>query len=139
MQTDGLDHPPRRTAGDQGRLDADGYVVITGRIKELINKGGEKISPIELDNVLARHPAVAEAVSFAVPDELYGQEVGVAVVLRPGERLAEDDLRSWASERLAKFKIPKKVGSWFFSFTFFLFTTSSLLLLSLVSMTDTGC
>ena len=107
--------------GDQGRLDEDGYLVITGRIKELINKGGEKISPIELDNVLARHPAVAEAVSFAVPDELYGQEVGVAVVLRPGERLAEDDLRSWASERLAKFKIPKKVGSWFFSFTFFSF------------------
>ncbi|RYP78392.1 hypothetical protein DL771_000577 [Monosporascus sp. 5C6A] len=95
--------------GDQGRLDEDGYLVITGRIKELINKGGEKISPIELDNALARHPAVAEAVSFAVPDDLYGQEVGVAVVLKEGERLAEDELRAWAAERLAKFKVPKKI------------------------------
>ncbi|RYP30652.1 hypothetical protein DL767_006152 [Monosporascus sp. MG133] len=95
--------------GDQGRLDEDGYLVITGRIKELINKGGEKISPIELDNALARHPAVVEAVSFAVPDDLYGQEVGVAVVLKKGERLAEDELRAWAAERLAKFKVPKKI------------------------------
>ncbi len=96
--------------GDQGRKDADGYIVITGRIKELINKGGEKISPIELDNALARHPAVTEAVSFAIPDDLYGQEVAVAVVLKAGARLAEDELRSWAGERLAKFKIPKKVS-----------------------------
>ncbi|RYP75679.1 hypothetical protein DL769_003767 [Monosporascus sp. CRB-8-3] len=95
--------------GDQGRLDEDGYLVITGRIKELINKGGEKISPIELDNALVRHPAVAEAVSFAVPDDLYGQEVAVAVVLKKGERLAEDELRAWAAERLAKFKVPKKI------------------------------
>ncbi|KAI0470706.1 peroxisomal-coenzyme A synthetase [Xylariaceae sp. FL0804] len=95
--------------GDQGRLDEDGYVVITGRIKELINKGGEKISPIELDNALARHPDLAEVVSFAVPDELYGQDVGVAVVLRPGARLAPEELRAWAAERLAKFKTPKKV------------------------------
>lgn len=100
--------------GDQGRKDEDGYVVITGRIKELINKGGEKISPIELDNALARHPAVAEAVSFAVPDELYGQEVGVAVVLKGGARLGEDELRAWAGERLAKFKIPKKVSFFYY-------------------------
>ena len=84
--------------------------MITGRIKELINKGGEKISPIELDNALARHPAVAEVVSFAVPDELYGQDVGLAVVLRPDQRLTADDLRRWAGERLAKFKVPKKVS-----------------------------
>ncbi|KAK8048959.1 peroxisomal-coenzyme A synthetase [Apiospora phragmitis] len=95
--------------GDQGRLDEDGYVVITGRIKELINKGGEKISPIELDNVLARHPAIAEAVSFAIPDEMYGQEIGVAVVLRPGETLDEAGLRAWTAEKVAKFKVPKKV------------------------------
>ena len=56
--------------GDQGKMDKGGYIFITGRIKELINKGGEKISPIELDNVLARHPAVSEAVSFAIPDEM---------------------------------------------------------------------
>ncbi|KAK4104527.1 acetyl-CoA synthetase-like protein [Parathielavia hyrcaniae] len=95
--------------GDQGRLDGDGYLVITGRLKELINKGGEKISPIELDNVLARHPAVAEAVSFAVPDELYGQDVGVAVVLKGGVGLAEEELKRWVAEKLARFKTPKKV------------------------------
>jgi oxalate---CoA ligase len=97
--------------GDQGRKDEDGYVFITGRIKELINKGGEKISPIELDNVMTRHPAVAEAVSFAVPDEMLGQEVGVAVVLKGGERLGADELRSWMGERVARFKVPKKVSS----------------------------
>lgn len=97
--------------GDQGRLDSDGYVVITGRIKELINKGGEKISPIELDNVLARHPAVAEAVSFAVPDDLYGQDIGVAVVLKnPAEKLPQDELRQWVADKLVKFKVPKKVS-----------------------------
>lgn len=95
--------------GDQGKMDEDGYVFITGRIKELINKGGEKISPIELDNVLARHPAISEAVSFAVPDEIYGQDVGVAIVLKSGERLGEDDLRKWVSQKLANFKVPRKV------------------------------
>ena len=95
--------------GDQGRKDAQGYLYITGRIKELINKGGEKISPIELDNVLARHSAVAEAVSFAIPDELYGQNVGVAVVLKSGESTNAQELKDWVGEKLAKFKIPKSV------------------------------
>lgn len=98
--------------GDQGKKDEDGYVVITGRIKELINKGGEKISPIELDNVLARHPAVGEAVSFAIPDEMYGQEVAVAVVRKPGASLGEEELKAWVGEKLAKFKVPKKVSFW---------------------------
>ena len=97
--------------GDQGKQDKDGYVFITGRIKELINKGGEKISPIELDNVLAQHPAVSEAVSFAIPDEMYGQVVAVAVVLKSGEELTADDLRKWVAERVAKFKVPSQVGS----------------------------
>lgn len=96
--------------GDQGLLDEDGYVVITGRIKELINKGGEKISPIELDNVLTQHPKVAEAVSFAIPDDMYGQDIGVAVVLLPGEKLEVDELKAWVAERSAKFKVPKKVS-----------------------------
>jgi len=96
--------------GDQGLKDADGYIIITGRIKELINKGGEKISPIELDNVLTQHPAVSEAVSFAIPDELYGQEIGVAVVLKPDQSLKADELKSWVSQKLAKFKTPKKVS-----------------------------
>ncbi len=95
--------------GDQGKKDKNGYVFITGRIKELINKGGEKISPIELDNVLARHPKVGEAVSFAIPDELYGQEVAVAIVLKPGEHVTAEELKSWVQEKLAKFKVPKKV------------------------------
>jgi len=102
--------------GDQGKLDEDGYVVITGRIKELINKGGEKISPIELDNTLTRHPAVSEAVSFAIPDDMYGQEVAVAVVLKPGQRLGADELRKWMAERVAKFKVPKKVCHGIISF-----------------------
>ncbi|GAB1315181.1 hypothetical protein MFIFM68171_05391 [Madurella fahalii] len=95
--------------GDQGKKDEDGYVVITGRIKELINKGGEKISPIELDNVLTRHPAVSEAVSFAIPDDMYGQDIGVAVVLKAGHRLGQEELKQWVAEKLAKFKVPKKV------------------------------
>lgn len=96
--------------GDQGKKDEDGYIIITGRIKELINKGGEKISPIELDNVLTRHPAISEAVSFAIPDDMYGQDVGVAVVVKQGEKLGEDELRKWTAEKLAKFKVPKKVN-----------------------------
>lgn len=95
--------------GDQGKMDKDGYIFITGRIKELINKGGEKISPIELDNVLARHSAVSEAVSFAIPDEMYGQDIGVAIVLKSGQKLGADELRKWVAEKLAKFKVPKKV------------------------------
>ncbi|OCK81811.1 acetyl-CoA synthetase-like protein [Lepidopterella palustris CBS 459.81] len=95
--------------GDQGKKDKDDYVIITGRIKELINKGGEKISPIELDNVIAQMPQVSEAVSFALADEMYGQDVGVAVVLKDGQRLSADELKKWMADRVAKFKLPKKV------------------------------
>jgi len=97
--------------GDQGKQDTDGYVIITGRIKELINKGGEKISPIELDDVINYHPAILEAVSFAMEDELYGQDVGVAVVLKSEARLTEADLKKWMSDKVAKFKLPKRVSS----------------------------
>ena len=95
--------------GDQGKKDKDGYVIITGRIKELINKGGEKISPIELDNVIARHPDISEAVSFAIEDEMYGQDVGVAVVLKDGKQMREEQLKEWMRGKVAKFKLPKKV------------------------------
>lgn len=95
--------------GDQGKQDKDGYVIITGRIKELINKGGEKISPIELDNVLSRHPAVSEGVSFALPDETFGEEVGAAIVLKNGQNLSEGELRDWLADKVAKFKVPKKI------------------------------
>lgn len=96
--------------GDQGKKDKDGYVIITGRIKELINKGGEKISPIELDNIINNHPAISEAVSFAMEDELYGQDVGVAVVLKPDGKLDEAGLKSWMADKVAKFKLPKRVS-----------------------------
>ena len=97
--------------GDQGYVDAEGYLFLTGRIKELINKGGEKISPIEIDNLLAQHPKIAEAVSFAVDDELYGQNVAVAIVRKEGAYLSEEELINWFGQRAAKFKIPKKVGN----------------------------
>ncbi|KAJ9318756.1 hypothetical protein DTO271D3_886 [Paecilomyces variotii] len=95
--------------GDQGKKDPDGYVIITGRIKELINKGGEKISPIELDNTLAHHPAVGEVVSFAIPDPgHYGEDIGVAVVLK-GKGATTDELKSWMATKVAKFKVPKRI------------------------------
>lgn len=95
--------------GDQGKQDKDGYVTITGRIKELINKGGEKISPIEIDNVVTQNPSVGEAVCFAVPDEIHGQDIGLAVVLKDGAKLTENDLRSWMLTKVSKFKVPKKI------------------------------
>ncbi|KAF5865822.1 hypothetical protein ETB97_002336 [Aspergillus alliaceus] len=96
--------------GDQGKKDPDGYVIITGRIKELINKGGEKISPIELDNTLLHHPKVGEAVCFAIPDEEhYGEDIGAAAVLKSNNAATEDELKSWMAEKLAKFKTPKRI------------------------------
>jgi len=95
--------------GDEGVLDKEGYLTLTGRIKELINRGGEKISPIEVDNVLLDHKDVAEAVTFGVPDEKYGQDIHAAVVLKKGSNVTEDELRKWVGERLVGFKVPKKV------------------------------
>ncbi|KAJ1833449.1 hypothetical protein LPJ73_007897, partial [Coemansia sp. RSA 2703] len=95
--------------GDQGYLDSDGYLVLTGRIKELINRGGEKISPLELDAVLLKCPGVAEAVSFAVADEMYGQEVYAAVVPERGAELTEQQVREFMAQHVAKFKVPKRV------------------------------
>ena len=93
--------------GDQGFLDAAGYLTLAGRIKELINRGGEKISPLEVDAVLLAHPAVAEAVSFAVPDAKYGEEVHGAVVLK-GTATVEE-LLAFCRGRLADFKVPKRL------------------------------
>jgi thioesterase domain-containing protein/aryl carrier-like protein len=95
--------------GDQGRFDDDGYLFLTGRIKEIINRGGEKISPREIDEVILAHPAVAQAVTFAVPHTRLGEEIGVAVVARDGGALAESDVREFAASRLASFKIPRVV------------------------------
>lgn len=95
--------------GDQGKKDTDGYVILTGRIKELINRGGEKISPIELDNVITSNPSISEAVSFAIPSELYGQEVGVAVVLKDGKTLSDQEIKDFVASKTAKFKVPTRV------------------------------
>jgi len=93
--------------GDQGILDQDGYLRLTGRLKELINRGGEKISPVEIDEALLTHPAVAEAVAFGVPHPGWGEEVAAAVVLR--EPVPESEILSHCRNRLAEFKCPKKI------------------------------
>jgi oxalate---CoA ligase len=93
--------------GDRGRFDGDGYLVLEGRIKELIIRGGENISPFEVEAALLAHPAVADAVAFGIADEAYGEQVGAAVALS-GEA-AEAELRSWCAERLAAFKVPTTV------------------------------
>lgn len=95
--------------GDQGFLDADGYLSITGRLKEIINRGGEKISPREVDEALMDHPAVHQAVTFAVPHDKLGEDVGAAVVLREGESATERELRDFVHARLADFKTPRKI------------------------------
>jgi oxalate---CoA ligase len=95
--------------GDQGKFDADGFLFLTGRLKEIINRGGEKISPREVDDVLMNHPAVALAVTFAVPHKALGEEVGAAVVLKDGADATPAALRSYAAEWLAGFKVPRHV------------------------------
>ena len=95
--------------GDQGVIDADGYLTLTGRLKEIINRGGEKISPREVDEALMDHPAVLQAVAFAVPHPMLGEDVGAAVVLREGLSATEQELGAFLSERLAAFKTPRKI------------------------------
>jgi acyl-CoA synthetase (AMP-forming)/AMP-acid ligase II len=82
---------------------------LTGRLKELINRGGEKISPLEVDTVLMDHPAVQQVVTFAMPHPKLGEEVAAAVVLREGASIGERELREFAAQRLADFKVPRKI------------------------------
>jgi acyl-CoA synthetase (AMP-forming)/AMP-acid ligase II len=95
--------------GDQGVIDADGYLTLTGRLKEIINRGGEKVSPREVDEALMDHPAVLQVVAFAVPHDMLGEDVAAAVILREGEKATEQQLRAFLSERLAPFKVPRKI------------------------------
>ncbi|HEY1383869.1 MAG TPA: acyl--CoA ligase [Dongiaceae bacterium] len=96
--------------GDQGVFDVeDGYLRITGRLKEIINRGGEKVAPREVDDVLMDHPAVAQVVTFAMPHALLGEEVAAAVVLCEGAAATEQELRAFAAPHLADFKIPRKI------------------------------
>jgi oxalate---CoA ligase len=95
--------------GDQGMMDAEGYIALTGRLKEIINRGGEKISPREVDEVLMDHPSVAQVVCFGIPHDKLGEEVGAAVVLREGTAATEKELRDFTTKRLAAFKVPSKI------------------------------
>ncbi|NJO33877.1 MAG: AMP-binding protein [Rhodospirillales bacterium] len=95
--------------GDQGVLDEDGYLSLTGRLKEIINRGGEKIAPREVDEVLMDHPGVAQAVTFGVPHDKLGEDVAAAVVLHEGREIGELELREFASSKLADFKVPRRL------------------------------
>ncbi len=95
--------------GDQGYLDQDGYLFLTGRLKEIINRGGEKVSPLEVDEVLLRHPAVQQAVTFGIPHDKLGEDVGAAVVLLPDASATDLELRAFASQHLTAFKVPRTI------------------------------
>lgn len=95
--------------GDQGAFDEEGYLRLTGRLKEIINRGGEKISPLEIDEILMDHPAVQQCVAFALPHPKLGEEVAAAVVLREGENADERAIRDFAATRMADFKVPRRV------------------------------
>ncbi len=95
--------------GDEGYLDEDGYLFLTGRLKELINRGGEKIAPREVEEVLLRHPAVRQAVCFALPHATLGEDVAAAVIRKEGADLEESALRDLCGERLAPFKVPRVI------------------------------
>jgi acyl-CoA synthetase (AMP-forming)/AMP-acid ligase II len=95
--------------GDLGFFDDDGYLYLTGRLREMINRGGEKIAPQEVDDTLLAHPAVAEAVTFAVPHATLGEDVASAIVVRPGAVATPNDIRRFALARLADFKVPREV------------------------------
>ncbi len=115
----GYDGVPQATAaafregwfrtGDLGHFDEDGYLFLDGRLTEIINRGGEKISPREIDEALMAHPGVAQALAFAVPDIRLGEEVHAAVVLRPGIEASPDELRRFAATRLTASKVPARV------------------------------
>jgi acyl-coenzyme A synthetase/AMP-(fatty) acid ligase len=95
--------------GDVGFLDDGGYLHLTGRLSELINRGGAKIAPVEVDHTLLRHPAVAEAAVFAVPDARLGEDIMAAVVLRPGASASQRELRRWMLDRLSPYKVPRRI------------------------------
>ena len=95
--------------GDEGFFDEDGYLKISGRLKEIINKGGEKISPLEVDNILMDFPPINQALCFGYKDKMLGEDIAVAIKLTGDKSCTEDDIKSYANEKLAKFKIPKKI------------------------------
>ena len=97
--------------GDLGWVDDDGYVTIVDRAKNIIIRGGENISGLEVEGAIHKHPKVFEAAVFSVPDDRLGEIVGAAVMVREGETLTAEELTSFLAERIAKFKLPERV--WF--------------------------
>ncbi|HKD89545.1 MAG TPA: AMP-binding protein, partial [Streptosporangiaceae bacterium] len=95
--------------GDVGRADADGYVQVLDRMRDMIIRGGENIYSLEVETILARHPAVAEVAVLGVPDDLFGERVRAVVVVRTGEHLEISTLREWAAEQLADYKLPAEL------------------------------
>jgi acyl-CoA synthetase (AMP-forming)/AMP-acid ligase II/acyl carrier protein len=95
--------------GDQGYFDEDGYLFLTGRLKEMVNRGGENIAPREVDEALLEHPAVAQATAFAVPHESLGEDLAAAVVLKTGQSVGESELRNFLAENIADFKVPSRI------------------------------
>lgn len=95
--------------GDQGVMDEEGFISITGRLKEIINRGGEKVSPREVDEILMDHPGVAQVVCFGMPHPKLGEEVAAVVVLREGQQATERELQTFVGARAADFKVPKKI------------------------------
>jgi len=96
-------------SGDLGYRDAEGFYFVTGRIKELIIKGGENIAPREIDEALLRHPAVLDAAAVGIPDRHYGQEIMACVIVRSGQRCTEEELRAFCDRELGRYKAPKVI------------------------------
>jgi fatty-acyl-CoA synthase len=96
-------------SGDLGTMDADGYLRITGRLKDMIARGGEKIFPAEIEEFLFTHPKIAQVAVFGVPDPRYGEEVMAWIQLRSGETASADEIRTYCQGRIAHYKIPRYI------------------------------
>ena len=95
--------------GDVARIDEDGYVYIMDRFKDMINRGGEKIYSIEVENALYAYPKILEAGVYGIPDEVFGEQVKAAVVLKPGESATAEEIQDFCARRLADYKVPKTI------------------------------
>ena len=95
--------------GDLAVMDNEGFITVTGRLKDLIIRGGVNISPVEVDNVMLRHPKVYEAAAVGIPDSIYGEEIVAYVVVREGEALTEVEISAWCADTLPDYRVPKSI------------------------------